>query len=143
MEVEIGNNMWHPCNMDIIEYKVISITKFETETNKGTKYFTQYNLKAIRNVGACGRIEVIVSENNGVFRFIELEDEESIEYSNGLQDFIEGNYYKSKTEAELEFYKQQEILAWSNMNKKERLFKEAKDRYEQIKLLVKTIKDKL
>lgn len=139
--MKVNDTMWHPCNMDIIEHKIISIHKFETETAKGVKHFTQYNLRAVHNVGACGRVEVIISENNGAFRFIELVDEDDIEYSSGLRDFIEGNYYATENEARLEFYKQQEILAWSRMTKNEQIFKESKIRYDQVKLLIKTIRE--
>ena len=88
MEIKINDYFWHPCSLDIIEHKVVSIRQYDG--------FNHYVLKSTRNVGACGRIEVIISENKGKFRFIELVDEENIEYASGLQDFIEGNYYHKK-----------------------------------------------
>jgi hypothetical protein len=109
-DIKINDSMWHPCNMDIIEHKVISIRQFDC--------FNHYVLKAVRNVGACGRLEVIVSENNGKLRFVELVNEDTTEYASGLQDFIEGNYYTTKEQAELEFYEQQRILTWSSMESK-------------------------
>lgn len=133
--IKINDSLFHPCSLDIIEHKVTSIRQFEG--------FNHYVLKAVRNVGACGRLEVIVDEHKGNLRFIELVDEEVIEHASGLQDFIEGNYYRTLPEARLVFYEQQKTLAWSNMNNKERLFKEAKDRYEQVKLLVKNLSDEV
>ena len=132
IDITIGDEIFHPCNVDIIKHKVISIRQYEG--------FRQYVLKAVNNVGACGKIELIIDEHNGNLRFVELLNEENIEYASGLGDFVEGNYYRTLDEAKLEFYKQQEILAWSNMTHKERLFKEASARYEQIKLIVKTLK---
>jgi len=133
MNIKIGDTLWHPCSIDIIEHKVTSIRQFEG--------FNHYVTKAVKNVGACGRVEVILDEHKGKLRFVELLHEEEIEYSSGLQDFVEGNYYTNKKEAELEFYKQQETIAWSNMEQKEKWYKEAKARYEQVKLIVSKLKE--
>jgi len=130
--LNINDSIWHPCNMDIIEHKVVSIRQFED--------FNQYVLRAKHNVGACGKIEVIVSENNEKLRFVELVNEENIEYASGLGDFIEGNYYTTLDEARLEYYEQQRILCWSNMEEKKRLYEEAKKRHDQVELLVKDLK---
>lgn len=135
MKIKIGDSLWHPCNMDIIEHRVISIRQFDG--------FNHYVCKAVHNVGACGRVEVILDEHKNKLRFVELLYEEDLEYASGLKDFVEGNYYTNKKEAELEFYKQQESIAWSNMEQRERLYKESVKRYEQVKLLVKTIKESL
>ncbi len=135
MNIEIGTKMWHPCNMDITEHKVISIRQFEG--------FNHYVLKAVHNVGACGKLEVIVDEHKGKFRFVELLNEENIEYASGLQDFVEGNYYVIKEKAELEFYEQQRILSTSSVWKFENLLKEAKAREKQVELLVKALKEKI
>ena len=134
-ELKIGDEVFHPCSIDIIKHKVVSIRQFDG--------FNQYVLKAAHNVGACGRIEVLIDEHKGKLRFVELMNEDEIQYASGLQDFVEGNYFKSENEARLEFYSRQETLAWSNMEQKERLFKEAKARYEQVKSLVKSIKEQL
>lgn len=133
--INIGDTLWHPCNMDIIEHKVISIRQFEG--------FNHYVLKSVHNVGACGKIEVIIDEHKGRLRFVELLYEEDIPYSSGLQDFVEGNYYTDKREAELEFYRQQEILTWSNMEQKKKWYEESLKRHEQVKLIVKKITESL
>jgi len=133
MNIKIGDSLWHPCNMDIIEHKVTSIRQFEG--------FNHYVTKAVRNVGACGKVEVILDEHKGKLRFVELLHEEEIEYSSGLGDFVEGNYYTNKKEAELEFYTQQEYLCRRKVDERERWYKEAKDRYEQVKLIVSKIKE--
>jgi hypothetical protein len=133
--MKIGDSVWHPCNLDIIEHKVVSVRQFEG--------FNHYVLKAKHNVGACGRVEVIIDEHKGKFRFVELLNEESLEYSSGLGDFIEGNYYSNKEGAELEFYEQQRMLTVSSVWKFEGLLKEAQARKEQVELLVKALKEKI
>ena len=134
-QIQINDSVWHPCNLDIIEHKIVSIRQYEG--------FKHYVTKAVHNVGACGRVEVILDGHKNNLRFVELLNEENIEYSSGLQDFVEGNYYLDKRKAELEFYRQQEILSWSNMEQKKRWYEEAFKRHEQVKLLVKTIKESL
>lgn len=134
-DLKIGDTLWHPCNLDIIEHKITAVLQFEG--------FNQYRAKAIKNVGACGRVEVVLDGHKGKLRFVELIDEESIPHSSGLQDFIEGNYYASKEEARLEFYQLQRILAWSRMEEVERLYKEAKLRYNQIEIILKEIKESI
>ena len=133
--MNIGDKLWHPCGIDIIEHKITSIRQFDG--------FNHYVAKAVNNVGACGKIEVIVDEHNGKFRFVELIDEDGIEYSSGLGDFVEGNYYADKKEAELDFYSNQETLTWSNIEHKERLYLEAKKNHERVKLIVSKIKESL
>ena len=135
MNIKIGDSLWHPCNVDIIEHRVISIRQYEG--------FNHYVTKAVHNVGACGRVEVILDEHKGKLTFVELLDEEDLKYSSGLKDFVEGAYYTTKKEAELKFYEQQETLAWSNMEQKKRWYEDAVKRHDQVKLLVKTIKDSL
>jgi len=119
--------------MDIIEHKDISIRQFDG--------FNHYVLKAKHDVGACGKLEVIIDEHKGNLRFVELLDEENIEYSSGLQDFVEGNYYTDLNKAKLSFYTQQETLAWSNMEQKKRWYEDAVKRHNQVKLLVKELKE--
>jgi len=133
--MNIGDSLWHPCSMDIIEHKITSIRQFEG--------FNHYVSKAVRNVGACGKVEVVLDEHNGKLRFVELIDEDEIEYSSGLQDFVEGNYYSDKRTAELEFYENQRNLTWSSMDKQERLFNQAKANYERVTLIVDRIKRSL
>lgn len=135
MNIKIGDSLWHPCNIDIIEHKVVSIRQFEG--------FNHYVTKAVHNVGACGRVEVILDEHNSKLRFVELLHEEELPHASGLQDFVEGNYYANKKEAELEFYEQQISIARSNMDEKERWYKAAKARYEQVNLIITKITESL
>lgn len=128
-ELKIGDPFYHPCSMDIIDYKIMSVRLYEQRT--------EYVLKSVYNVGACGRIEVIVSESNGKFRFVELVDEDLIEYSRGLGDFVEGFYYPTRDEAKLEFYKAQIATALSDVSQKERGLKDAKDRLAKIEAIIK------
>lgn len=134
-EININDSMWHPCSMDIIQYTVISIRQFEG--------FNHYVLQAVRNVGACGKIQVIVSENKGKFRFIELIDEEHIEYARGLGDFVEGYYYSSKDEAELAFYNELLKTVRNSTDHKLRLYQESKSNLDKIELLISELKDKI
>jgi hypothetical protein len=136
--MNIGDKMWHPCSLDIIEHKVIGINQFEDCRGK---LFKHYTLKAVNNIGACGRLEVIIDEHKNKFRFVELLNEENIEYASGLQDFIEGNYYNNKEEAELEFYELQKSSARSSVWKYEQFLKEAQSRLRQIESLIKVIKE--
>lgn len=133
--MNIGDSLWHPCSMDIIEHKITSIRQFEG--------FNHYVSKTVRNVGACGKVEVVLDEHNGKLRFVELIDEDEIEYSSGLQDFVEGNYYSDKRTAELEFYENQRNLTWSSMDKQERLYNQAKADHERDTLMVDKIKQSL
>lgn len=131
--IKVGDFIYHPCSIDIIEHKVVAIIQYEG--------FKQLHLKAVHNVGACGRIEVIIDCRKDKMIFVELVNEDTIDYASGLQDFVEGFYYESKSKAREEFYSNQLTLARSNMYQKERLLKEAKDRVAQIEVLLKNLKD--
>lgn len=133
IDLKIGDFVWHPCNVDIIEHKVVSITHYEG--------FTHYNVKSTKNVGACGRVEVILDSRKDTLLFVELVDEENIPYASGLQDFIEGKYYTTLNEAKIEFYKIQESLAHKYVQECESRLSEANKRYNQVKLLINTLKD--
>ena len=130
-ELKIGDSLWHPCNMDIIEHKITSIRQYEG--------FTHYVTKAVHSVGACGKVEVILDGRKDNLWFVELLHEDELEHASGLQDFIEGVYYSDKRKAELDFYRQQEVLTWANMDQKKRWYEEAKIRHEQVALIVKKI----
>ena len=131
--VTIGSLFYHPCSIDIMEYKVISICQFEG--------FNHFILKATHNIGACGKIEIIIDNHNDKFNFVDFLDESKVEYSSGLKDMVEGKYYKTKEEAEIEFYKIQRTIALSNLNNKKRLYQEAEKRYNQINLIIEQIRD--
>lgn len=132
-KLKIGDRLWHPCSMDIIEHKVTSIRQFEDHN--------QYCLKATDNVGACGRVEVLIAEKKGEFRFIGLLCD--YEHESGLQDFVEGNYYVTKDEAKLEFYNQQELLVLNRVQKCQRELNSAKSRLEKVKLMLKQARDSI
>lgn len=134
-KIKIGDKFYHPCSIDIMNHVVIGIREYENHII--------YHLKATHNIGSCGKIEVLISENNGKFRFIELLDEDNIEHASGLQDFVEGYYYTNLLEAKLEFYKLQESIAITSLHNAERIYKQANERYNQVHLLVKNIKEDL
>jgi len=134
-EIKIGDSLWHPCSVDIIEHKITSIRQYDG--------FTHYVTKAVHNVGACGRVEVILDGRKNDLWFVELLDEDKLNYVNGLQDFVEGIYYSDKRKAELAFYGQQETLSWSNMEQKKRWYDDAVKRHNQVTLIVKKIRESL
>jgi hypothetical protein len=135
--MKIGDKLWHPCSIDIIEHKIVAIYEFEDSRGK---IFKHYTLKAVNNVGACGKIEVIIDEHNDKFRFVELVNEDTIPYASGLQDFVEGFYYKTKEEATIEFYNKQVYMAKDRIDRLERELKQANDRLNQIQSIIKIAK---
>ena len=138
--MKIGDKLWHPCSVDIIEHKIVAIYEFEDSRGK---IFKQYTLKAVNNVGACGKIEVIIDEHNDKFRFVELVNEDTIPYASGLQDFVEGFYYKTKEEATIEFYNKQVYMAKENIDRLERALNEAKIQLSRIEAIVKVAKESI
>lgn len=129
--LKIGTMLYHPFSMDVTYHKIIAITEYEDHKI--------YHARAEANVGACGRVEVsLFLDKKGALRFIELDT--SHEYDDGLQDFVEGQYYTNKNEAMLVFYDIQKTLVWNSMNEKERLYKEAKDKYDRVVKLIETTK---
>ena len=121
MELQVNDLLWHPMSMDIIPHKVVSKTEYEDRT--------VYVSRALGNVGACGRVEVELSvDRKGKIRFIGLAND--YESDSGLQDFVEGEYFRTKNEARTEYYKIQKSITQANMGHKERLYKEAKKSYD-------------
>lgn len=132
--MQINDLVFHPCSLDILEFKITGIHSYETHTI--------YSAKATHNVGACGRIEISLAEDNhGTLRFIGLDSES--EYSSGLQDFTEGLYYNNKQKARLAYYKLAEMNSSINLDQKERIYKEAKANHEKIVNIIKIIRDNL
>lgn len=129
--MELGTLLYHPSSIDIIEYKVTAIHTYENHT--------AYSAKSTGNVGACGNIQILVAEDTfGSLRFIKLE--EDYEYGNGLEDFTEGIYFTSIQQAKLEYYTKALHQAQANMEQKQRLYEEAKRRYNQIQQIISVIK---
>ena len=133
IELKVGDSVWHPCSIDIIEHKVVSITQYEN--------FTHCNVRSVKNVGACGRVEVILDVRKDTLLFVELVDEDTLPYARGLQDFVEGKYYTTLNEARVEFYKVQERLTLRDVENLEKRLKDAKLIHEKVKLLIKTFQD--
>ena len=132
--MQINDLVFHPCSLDILEFKITGIHSYETHTI--------YLAKATHNVGACGRIEKSLAEDShGTLRFIGLDSES--EDSSGLQDFTEGMYYPNKQEAKLAYYKLAEMNSSINLDQKERIYKEAKANHEKIVNIIKIIRDDL
>lgn len=133
--IQIKDHMWHPCGLDIIEHVVTGIRQYEG--------FNHYELKSVSQVGACGKLNVLVDEHDGKFRFVKLVDADFDEYASGLQDFVEGEYFPIKEDAELVWYEAQRVLTWSNMDQKKRWYEEAKKNHERVEAIVKRIKESI
>lgn len=126
--MKIGDKLYHPCSVDIIEHKIISIREYEDHK--------QYCLKSIHNVGACGKVEVLVIEDgNDRFKFITLLND--YEHQSGLQDFVEGNYYLTLNEAKAEYYSNIEKSLSSQLQRIEASYKNKQAELRRVKNLIK------
>ena len=136
MELQINDKLYHPCSLDIIEFKIIGIRQYEDST--------LYEAKALYNVGACGRVEVLLKvDKYDVIRFIGIKDSYDDEYGRGLEDFVEGKYYLERLEARLEHNEQQRILCWDNMENTRRIYETSKNMYDKVEKIVQGIKNDL
>ena len=136
MELQINDKLYHPCSLDIIEFKITGIRQYEDST--------LYEAKALDNVGACGRVEVLLKiDKYDVIRFIGIKDSYEDEYGRGLEDFVEGKYYLERLEARLEHNEQQRILCWDNMENTRRIYETSKNMYDKVEKIVQNIKNDL
>ena len=136
MKLQINTKLYHPCSLDIIEFKIIGIRQYEDST--------LYEAKALYNVGACGRVEVLLKvDKYDVIRFIGIKDSYDDEYGRGLEDFVEGKYYLERLEARLEHNEQQRILCWDNMENTRRIYETSKNMYDKVEKIVQGIKNDL
>lgn len=136
--MKINDLLYHPCSLDIIEFRINKIHTIQDENSE----FTTYTAKSTDSVGACGRIEVLLTVDiHGVIRFYDLV--EDYEYSRGLHDCIEGYYFTTKSKARLEYYKIQETLSSTNVDSKKRLYEEAQTSHNRVKQILKEIREEL
>ena len=136
MELQINDKLYHPCSLDIIEFKVTGVRQYEDNV--------LYEAKALDNVGACGRVEILLKiDKYDVIRFIGIKDSYDDEYGRGLEDFVEGKYYLKRLEARLEHNEQQRILCWDNMENTRRIYEQSKDMYDKVEKIVQGIKNDL
>ena len=136
MELQINDKLYHPCSLDIIEFTIIGIRQYEDNV--------LYEAKALNNVGACGRVEILLKiDKYDVIRFIGIKDSYDDEYGRGLEDFVEGKYYLKRLEARLEHNEQQRILCWDNMENKKRIYEQSKAMYDKVEKIVQGIKNDL
>ena len=136
MTLQINDKLYHPCSLDIIEFKITGIRQYEDST--------LYEAKALDNVGACGRVEILLKiDKYNVIRFIGIKDSYEDEYGRGLEDFVEGKYYLEKLEARLEHNEQQRILCWNNMENTRRIYETSKNMYDKVEKIVQGIKNDL
>ncbi len=136
MKLQINTKLYHPCSLDIIEFKITGIRQYEDST--------LYEAKALDNVGACGRVEILLKiDKYDVIRFIGIKDSYDDEYGRGLEDFVEGKYYLERLEARLEHNEQQRILCWDNMENTRRIYETSKNMYDKVEKIVQGIKNDL
>ena len=136
MTLQINDKLYHPCSLDIIEFKIIGIRQYEDSI--------LYEAKALNNVGACGRVEILLKiDKYDVIRFIGIKDSYDDEYGRGLEDFVEGKYYLERLEARLEHNEQQRILCWTSMENKKRIYEQSKAMYDKVEKIVQGIKNDL
>lgn len=136
MELQINDKLYHPCSLDIIEFTIIGIRQYEDSI--------LYEAKALNNVGACGRVEILLKiDKYDVIRFIGIKDSYDDEYGRGLEDFVEGKYYLKRLEARLEHNEQQRILCWDNMENKKHIYEQSKAMYDKVEKIVQGIKNDL
>ena len=136
MKLQINDKLYHPCSLDIIEFTIIGIRQYEDNV--------LYEAKALNNVGACGRVEILLKiDKYDVIRFIGIKDSYDDEYGRGLEDFVEGKYYLERLEARLEHNEQQRILCWDNMENTRRIYETSKNMYDKVEKIVQGIKNDL
>ena len=136
MELQINDKLYHPCSLDIIEFKITGIRQYEDST--------LYEAKALNNVGACGEVEILLKiDKYDVIRFIGIKDSYDDEYGRGLEDFVEGKYYLEKLEARLEHNEQQLSLCRTSMENKKRIYEQSKAMYDKVEKIVQGIKNDL
>ena len=136
MKLQINTKLYHPCSLDIIEFKITGIRQYEDST--------LYEAKALDNVGACGRVEILLKiDKYDVIRFIGIKDSYDDEYGRGLEDFVEGKYYLEKLEARLEHNEQQLSLCRTSMENKKRIYEQSKAMYDKVEKIVQGIKNDL
>lgn len=130
IELKINDILYHPMSLDIIAFKVFGLTQYEDHA--------VYKAKALNNVGACGRVEVLLTvDRKNKVRFIGLDND--YEHDSGLQDFVEGVYYLNEQEARGAYYQIHKSNAWSIMNNAEKRYKETKLAYEKILNIINVI----
>jgi len=131
-ELKIGDSVWHPCNSDVVEYKIINIQEYVA--TQLCDNITRYIVKAVHNVGGFGTIEIILDETNDKLRFVGVFGGD---YADGLKDYLEGVYYVNKKEAKLKFYEIQRTLVLPNV------YEETKKSFGDIDFLIKTLKEEI
>lgn len=97
MRLQLRQDVWCACSVDILEYRVKEIR----DSSEGTFYI----LKSKKGVGRFGSIEIMVYETTAMgLKFLELVSPES-EYSEeyGLGPFTEGTYHTTLEAARKSF----------------------------------------
>lgn len=123
--INLGDLVYHPMSVDIIEFKVISI-------NQKLDQIIEYQLRSTHNVGACGILEIaVVPTDLGYLTYKELITCDNEEYSSGLGDFIEGKFYLNRLDARLKYYELFIYNLENNMDNKFQIYLEAKRSYDK------------
>ena len=98
--LQLRQDVFCDCGLDILEYTVKEIR----DNSEGTFYI----LKAKKNVGAQGRIEILIYENgSGEYKYLELVGNEDWTEEYGLEPFTNGKYFTTLEAAKTSFAKTQ------------------------------------
>ncbi len=125
-----GDKLWHNCDVDILEFKVLGITEYEG--------FNHYTLQSVNTVGAQGIIKIIITNQGGSFRFIDLIGKDL--YETGLDTWLEGIYHTTKVGAEIESYEIQLKLVGRNIERISKNLTREKYHYKKYSELLNTLK---
>lgn len=120
--IQLRQDIWCACSVDILEYTVKEIRDSSEDTF--------YILKSKKGVGRFGSIEIMVYETTAMgLKFLELVSPES-EYSEeyGLGPFTEGTYHTTLEAARDSMARQQITLLERNIFDLERRLAEEKVR---------------
>jgi hypothetical protein len=128
MAMEIGADVYHPCDIDILHFKVKGVRQYGDHN--------QYELKAVHNVGAQGKVVVLVADAGGRLQYIDCLEPSDDDNERGLDGFIDGEYFQDRRQAVAVFYTAQERLSWHSLEQKRRIYEH---HMESHKRLVKTL----
>lgn len=121
--ITVGDTLYHPCSIDIIEFTVTAVIT--------TEHGVSFQAKSKHDVGACRKVEVLLSSDKfGKLFYSDLLTD--CEYEDGLWDFVEGRYFLSKELARMHFYKIQRELINQKVDHFKRMYEQAKYDLERV-----------
>ena len=134
--MQIGDDVYHPCDYDILHFKVAGIRYHEEDP-------TLYELKAVHNVGAQGRIVVLVAHAGDRLQYVDLLEPSDDINERGLEGFIEGEYFESQDQARLAFYTVQELLSWTSLEQQRRVYEKQLEAHNRLVKVLEVAREKV